>query len=197
MKYSEIRPKLKTGDIILFSGKGGASQWIKWFCSLFNHFKKTKYSHIGMLVVESNWVTLFESTLQDAAKGVQLVPFSHVVKTYNGRLFVRQICPALDDVQTLDLFRFIRSNIGKPYEKHIIELMRSVIDILPSQRENDTDFFCSELMASVFQMWRYLPEKPPANEYMPQDFALGGIIDIRLKYSENPICLGKEIRIVL
>ena len=42
MKYQDIRSQLKTGDILLFSGKGGISEGIKFFTL-------SKWSHVGMV----------------------------------------------------------------------------------------------------------------------------------------------------
>jgi len=56
-KYTEVRDNLNTGDIVLFSGKGGISTAIK----LFTH---SKWSHVGMVfkVPNINMVLLWEST---------------------------------------------------------------------------------------------------------------------------------------
>ena len=93
ISYKDLREKLDTGDIVLFSGKGGISTGIKWF-------SKSKWSHVGMILRIPEWdmVLLLESTtlsnLKDLqtgriVKGVQLVPFSERLKTYDGGLAIR------------------------------------------------------------------------------------------------------------
>jgi len=94
-KYSEIRETLRTGDIVLFSGKGGISAGIKWATL-------SRWSHVGMILklVEYDFVTVWESTtLSDVAdleskmprKGVQLVPLSARINRYDGDIAVRRL----------------------------------------------------------------------------------------------------------
>lgn len=55
-KYSSMRGRIQTGDIVLFSGKGGVSTGIKWVTG-------SKWSHVGMALTISEWdfVLLWES----------------------------------------------------------------------------------------------------------------------------------------
>ena len=52
--YHEIRTELKTGDIVLFSGKGGISAGIKWGTL-------SRWSHVGMILSldEYDFVTIW------------------------------------------------------------------------------------------------------------------------------------------
>jgi hypothetical protein len=93
--YSAVRDSFATGDIVLFSGKGGISAGIKWATA-------SRWSHVAMVMVlpEYDFVCLWESTtLSDvrdletgeARKGVQLVPLSARVQKYGGDIAVRQL----------------------------------------------------------------------------------------------------------
>lgn len=94
--YNEkMRAKLTTGDIVLFSGKGGISAGIKWATL-------SRWSHVGMIVVlpEYDFVTVWESTTLSSLvdldtkvphKGVQLVPLSSRIEGYDGEVAVRQL----------------------------------------------------------------------------------------------------------
>lgn len=42
-EYDSRRDKIKTGDIVLFSGEGRISTGIKWFT-------KSRWSHVGMVL---------------------------------------------------------------------------------------------------------------------------------------------------
>ena len=57
----ELRAVLRTGDLILFSGKGGASAGIKWATF-------SRWSHVGLVVVlpEYDFVTVWESSTTTA-----------------------------------------------------------------------------------------------------------------------------------
>ena len=80
MKYQENRQQISSFDILLFSGKGHISNWIK-------RVTNSRWSHIGLALVldEYDCVVLFESTTLSNApdlilgrgiKGVQLVNLS-------------------------------------------------------------------------------------------------------------------------
>ena len=95
--YQQLRKKIKTGDLVLFSGKGGVSDWIKLFTG-------SKFSHIGLALVlsddDQDMVLLLESTtlndIEDIEsgqirRGVQLVPLSERVRTYKGKVYLRPL----------------------------------------------------------------------------------------------------------
>ena len=94
-EYDKARPTIETGDILLFSGKGGISQAIKWFTH-------SKWSHVGMVfrLTDVDLIMLWESTtLSDLddyesghpSKGVQLVVLSERVMKYNGPVALRRL----------------------------------------------------------------------------------------------------------
>ncbi len=192
-KYEEIRKSLKTGDIVLFSGKGGISAGIKWATL-------SRWSHVGMVLKleEYDFVTIWESTtlsnLKDlisgkCRKGVQLVPLSSRVNKYEGEIAVRQLSGVsftANDVKNLMEFR--KQMTGKPYEEDMIELIKAAYDGPFGHNEEDlSSLFCSELVAEAYQRLGLLSEKKPSNEYTPADFSSKK--EIKLKKGE----LGPEI----
>ena len=178
MKYTTLRDKIKTGDIVLFSGKGGISTGIKWATS-------SKWSHVGMIycIPEHNLVLLWESTtlsnIEDidekrAKKGVQLVPFSERLLKYNGEFAVRMLSKDLDSTQLQKLVEFRTEVRGRDYEKSEIELVKSAYDGPFGKNQEDlSSLFCSELVAEAYQRMGLLPEAKvkPSNEYTPSDFS--------------------------
>lgn len=178
--YSEIRDKLKTGDIVLFSGKGGLSAGIKWFTF-------SRWSHVGMVVRSELGVMLWESTtltnVKDAEsgkerKGVQLVALSERIKKYQGEIAVRQLNKNVDDSALKELGKLREEVRGRPYEKNELELLKSAYDlVLGHNDENLSSLFCSELVAEAYQRMGLL-ENPPkgkdSNEYTPKDFSVNG-----------------------
>ena len=93
--YESVRDCLKTGDIVLFSGKGGISHAIKLTTN-------SMWSHVGMVLrlPRSQAVFLWESTtltnLKDAIDGrvkhgVQLVLLSDRLRTYDGEVSIRRL----------------------------------------------------------------------------------------------------------
>ena len=176
--YSEIRSQLKTGDIVLFSGKGGISAGIKWATL-------SRWSHVGMIlnIEDYDFVTIWESTTlsstvdldtQQPRKGVQLVPLSARVNGYDGDIAVRQLQEVSFDASDVKkLMEFRKKVTGKPYEKDKIELIKAAYDgPLGRNSEDLSSLFCSELVAESYQQLGLLQEGgKPSNEYTPADFS--------------------------
>ena len=178
MIYSkQMRAELKTGDIVLFSGKGGISAGVKWATL-------SRWSHVGMILVlpEYDFVTIWESTTLSSLvdldtkvprKGVQLVPLSARIKDYDGEIAVRQLNGVFfEDNDIKKLMQLRHELAGRPYEEHIIELIKAAYDgPLGRNTEDLTSLFCSELVAEAYQRLGLLSEDPPSNEYTPYDFS--------------------------
>jgi hypothetical protein len=198
--YLQIRGKLKTGDIVLFSGKGGVSDWIKLFSG-------STWSHVGMVLrlPQMDMVLLWESTtlsnLPDiesgkARKGVQLVPFSERIKMYKGDVAVRLLSKSITPQMETGLGKFRKKASRLKYEQNKIELIRSAWDgPLGGNKENLSSVFCSELLAESYQRMGLLKEPPtgwPSNEYTPRDFSTEARHPVNLR---KGYALSREIRI--
>ena len=71
-----------------------------------------------------------------------------------------------------DLMRFRKEVRGRPYEKSMVELLKSAYDGPFGQNVEDfSSIFCSELIAETYQQMGLLPGTKSANEYTPGDFA--------------------------
>jgi hypothetical protein len=185
-KYEEIRGQLQTGDIVLFSGRGRASQGIKWLTLC-------PWSHVGMVLRMppgagplADTVLLWESTnfdnLKDvlegvARRGVQLVLLSERVQVYPGEIAVRPLSVQRDEAMFEALSALRMKLRNRPFEEKKLELLRAALDG-PFERwrssEDLSSLFCSELIAETYQALGLLPDHPdakPSNEYTPRDFA--------------------------
>lgn len=203
MKYEKIRSQLKTGDIILFSGKGGISDGIKIFTM-------SKWSHVGMVYrIDSPqdpkgsvfcWESTTLSNVKDAdtgklTQGVQRVELSErlercLAKEY--RIAIRPLSMALTETMLTALNKFRHEVSGRPYEKKKIQLIKSAYDgwFGHNKEEDLSSLFCSELVAEAFQKMGLLTEKLPSNEYVPKDFSTEKKLKLELGYG-----LQKEIAI--
>lgn len=175
--YSAIRNELKTGDLVMFSGKGAFSDIIKYGTL-------SKWSHVGMIlhIPEYDFLTVWESTtLSDVKdldtglprKGVQLVPLSDRVQKYSGEISVRRLqgddLPKNSLRKLMDLRKELR---GKRYERSKVELFKSAYDgPLGHNKEDLSSIFCSELVAEAYQRLGLLTEEKSSNEYTPADFS--------------------------
>lgn len=195
MKYADIRSQLKTGDILLFSGKGGISEGIKFFTV-------SKWSHVGMVYRFSDpldakgsvfcWESTTLSNLADAdtsklTKGVQRVELSERLErcfAAGYEISVRQLSKPLDENMIRALNDFRHEVSGRPYEKDKIELLKSAYDgIFGENKEDLSSLFCSELVAEAYQRMGLLTEKKPSNEYTPKDFSSGKTLSLELGHS--------------
>ncbi|MBA1147110.1 hypothetical protein H0Z60_08545 [Ectothiorhodospiraceae bacterium WFHF3C12] len=198
--YHEIRSELKTGDLILFSGKGAVSNLIKLFSG-------GKWSHVGMVLrmpAFDDAVLLWESTtlgdidhfeFDKPTKGVQLVPLSQRLSTYRGEASWRQLSKPLGDDMVKALAQRRKELSRRPYERNEIELLRAAWDRVggTSGGEDLSSVFCSELVAEAYQAVGLLEEYPkglPSNEYTPIDFS--DQRGLKLKGGYN---LGEEVAI--
>ena len=179
-EYEAIRSQLATGDIVLFSGKGGASAGIKWATA-------SRWSHVAMIfnLDEYDFVTLWEATTlssiedldtREMKKGVQLIPLSDRVQTYDGAIAVRRLKGvALGEPEIDALMRLRKELRGRPYETSEIQLIKAAYEGPFGLNEEDfSSLFCSELVAESYQRMGLLPDgksAQPANEYVPADFS--------------------------
>ncbi len=169
-RYDEIRPHLRTGDIVLFSGKGGMS-------SLIRAFTDSEVSHEGMVIRHRNidQVELYESTTLSNLtkfKGVQIVSLRDRILTYKGEIWIRRLHGFdFNTKRKQQLNHFIAEHKGKHYEKNMFEMLGSSCRWIYNRPDMST-IFCSELIAALWMTWGILSTGLPANEYTPADFAI-------------------------
>lgn len=179
--YKEIRPDLKTGDIVLFSGKGVFSKVIKLA-------SKSKWSHVGMIVKVEGWdfVLLWESTTLNTAhdidagkrrKGVQIVALSQRLDKYKGEIGVRHLNGVelnSDDITKLQELRL--EVMHRPYERNMVELVGSVLgSVFNIAGGSLGSLFCSELVAEVYRRIGLLEADVKPNSFTPHSFSNGNL----------------------
>lgn len=180
VSYSVLRDELKTGDLVLFSGKGPISAGIKLFT-------RSAWSHVGLVVrlPQFDSVLLWESTtLNDLVdldsgvlrQGVQLVSLSARLARYDGPVSIRRLQDVTLGAQDWEALSSLRREVaGRPYELSNLELVRSAYDGFGGlNREDLSSLFCSELLAEAYQRMGLLDEAVPSSEYTPKDFAAKG-----------------------
>lgn len=204
-QYQDIREDLKTGDIVLWSGKGLESEGIKKICG-------GRWSHISRLIVcqETGMVLNWESTtLSDNVdrdtgghvKGVQVVEFSKRLASYQGDVAVRQLSALLTPMQLQLLASTRRLMKGRPYETNPLELLLSVYDGWGGRNKSDVkrllSLFCSELVAETDIRMGVLPGSLPSNEFTPMDYSQGNLVDKMIRENPNAIqSYGDELLIM-
>jgi len=175
-KYENIRNQLKTGDILLFSGKGFISWGIKRICG-------SKWSHVGMVIKVNGYDMVFcwESTSMSSIKdffskkqknGAQTVLLSDRLRVYPGQVAVRQLKTPLKPQQINAIMQLRKECKNKPYETNKWELFCAAYDFIGGKnKKNLRSVFCSEMTAEGYIRAGLLKSKKPSNEYEPCEFA--------------------------
>jgi hypothetical protein len=196
--YDDVRERLDTGDIVLFSGKGLISMGLKIgaLCT---------WSHVAMVVrvTQPDVALLYQTTPLCKAKdfyeghlknGVQINVMSEAVNGYNGTVAIRHLSVDRTPGMLDALSRFRQEMKDRPYEAHIIQMVKAVWDGPLGHVEEDlSSLFCSELVGEAYQRMGLLPDNEcggkPCTEYTPKNFSTeGGGLELLLGAA-----LGEEI----
>lgn len=178
-RYDEVRPSIKTGDILLFSGRGPTSDIIKLGT-------RSPWSHVGLAVKVEGWdilLSLESTTLSKVAdldtgkglKGVQTVGLASRIRGYDGVVAVRHLVRPLTPEQEFRLAEYRLKTRGVPYEENKLGMVKAALG-LPQDHtpEDEASLFCSEWTAGALQ-WLGLfpapPAGPDAEEYVPRDLS--------------------------
>lgn len=176
--YERHRADMRTGDILLFSGNGLISKGIQAITG-------SPWSHVAVVleVPLYDFVCCFESTtLSDIpdlttgapVKGVQLVPLSQRLATYDGESIAWRPVDARRTPSMIAAALSVRQEFaGRPYEKNQLELLRSALDkfTLKQNQPDASSVFCSELAAILWQRMGWMDTRFSPNEFTPADFA--------------------------
>jgi hypothetical protein len=184
--FAELAPKMKTGDLVLFSGRYEES-------TLIEKLEHSPWSHVGMVVKlpdhgqplfwESTTLTnLADEIFHDHMKGPKVVDLYQRMKQYGREL--KPYVPAQFAYRKLDVARteaMIQSLTGMFTDEHGLPNpgeWKMVAEVVAGRLFNihsrlDT-FFCSELVADSYVKMRLLPAERAVNAYMPKDFTSTG-----------------------
>lgn len=200
--YDQLLPGMKTGDLILFSGKYQISKLVE-------KLEHSKWSHVGMVLRPDpdGEVYFFESTalvnledewFHDHKTGPKVVKLLDRLQSYgqdvNPYVPPEYALRSLSKKSKLDnkkLYDYIKEvhGIPNPSEwKMIEEVIEGRIFHIPSKNK---DYTCSKLIGEVYQLLKIASFDMPLNGLMPKDFSSDG--SLRMKDAE----LGEEILIKL
>lgn len=191
MKFSDLKYKMKTGDIILFSGTGVISNIIKVATN-------SMWSHVGMVVIIGDTPYLFESTTLNKIpdyyddmikRGVQVVNLEMKLQSMSDYKFAyRELDNPLTYDQKRMLYEIKDELFDTDYEQSLLELIKSSYDgwFGENHRADLSTVFCSELTAYSLQKLGVIGTDLPPNEYVPSDFSS--------KYNSLPYLITTNVR---
>lgn len=165
---------LKTGDIVLFSGRCKVARMIQVLTLC-------KWSHIGVIVNHPiDGICSYESThnqnwpgldIGRKTQGVQRVKLESRIETYPGDIAIMRLHDVtLSDFDLRSLDNFIEMSVGVPFENNYIEAFLSMFKFL----RNKGDFnyrFCSEHVGGVWSVLNILGLDHDLHKLTPADFA--------------------------
>lgn len=144
--YGEARPRIRTGDVLLFQGLNPLSRFIRWG-------SKSPYSHAGIALWWGTRLMVVESAL----RGVEVLPASIAVKHYDGQVDWWQPNEEIAGLlRPADLVNAAFDELGKPFA--VLPLLALVARIFrgedlgnPDPSRPDPSYFCSQLVSRCFR----------------------------------------------
>jgi hypothetical protein len=128
MEYKDIRPTIKSGDLIAWSSGHG------WQVNIVRIFTRSEYNHVGIAWVVDDRVFVVEAVPGDGIRVALLSehrPFYHVS---HGDAFV----------WTADMERFMLSKVGEKYSK-----WEAILGFF-NKTSNNARWECAELVRETY-----------------------------------------------
>jgi hypothetical protein len=192
--YEQVRPRMKTGDVVAFSGKSRTSKLICWATGSF-------YSHVGLvLVTDLGWgfgqtVLLVESTTavdlpdvltREVRKGIQMHLLSQRLDAYWGSAWWVALREPLEPEGLDRMTSWLRQTHCRRAPYDTLQAIGAGMDLLDAfGLANERDFdalFCSELVGCALQLAGVLPDTLNPSELTPGDL-------VALPCFEQPVLL--------
>jgi hypothetical protein len=177
---------LETGDIILFSSNNTGMFAI--FDKLIKLFTNSDYNHIGMILKDPVYIDpklkgyyLYESSwegIPDPADGkiklgVQITPLEEAFKNNPGHAYLRKIIAKPDTFSPENIIDIYKKTNAKPYDLNPVDWIEAFFRIDPTFKfGKDKRFFCSALVAYIYQQLGILQENTDWSIIRPSDFSI-------------------------
>jgi uncharacterized protein YycO len=166
--YADERGQLRTGDVLLFRGRGPMSMLIRYLTH-------SPYSHVALVFRFEGRVYCLEAV----GVGVRLCLMSEALERYHGGIDHFDV-PGATEEQRHGALSYAFQQLGKLYDRP--GLWRFLFAILfgrkPRVRE-DQAWFCSELVASAYRKHGLALVPVSAAFTSPADLALSPELKLR------------------
>jgi hypothetical protein len=179
---------LKTGDLVLFTGKAAARGLFRWR-------GRAAWTHVGLLLraPEDAEPLLWEAGCEGPHRGTRVLRLAVRMAGFRGRMSVRCLSRSLasEQCQRLDALR--QEMAARQRARGLLDLMGAADDgWLGARRDNLGDPTDAELVAEAYQRLGLLPDAAhggaPPSEYRPRQFAEGHGLELK-----NGYALGAEL----
>ena len=188
VKYDDIRDRVEDGDVILFRGTVLLSRVIE-------RVSHGDYSHCA---IAANWEERKMLLQAELVGGVQAVPMSVAVGTYNGRVDWYKIAPAWRaKLDMAMLMAEARANLGLSYARH--ELVRAAGHFLfgaklPSDPDNPSALFCSQYVERCFRKAGLPLSKDTDDGTSPAEIAASDVLQFKGTILHDPKVTQDRLR---
>jgi len=199
---TEVFKSLETGDLILFDSN--YSGFYGYLDILLKYFTQNNFTHIGIVIKEeklgnemldTNITYLWESGYEGTADptdgkiklGVQLTNLEEMIKTFQGKLWVRKLNCNKEDKKKIfnpEILAKLQAQVyGKPYDLNIVDWLGAFcrFDYQPQKIDR---FWCSAFVGYIYTQVRILNEKTDWSILRPSDFSKEDN-DKNLSYESN------------
>ena len=180
-EYEQNRDKMKTGDVIAFSGNKGAAHIIKWASnSQYNHVALVLETDLGggfgksILVIESTPVLEpRDAEGRKAIKGVQINWLSRDLDIYNGKVWWVPLKQPLAPDKLVEMQSWLRQTYNERKRFDTVQALGSGFDLLDrlglANPPNLSRLFCSELVTEALQIAGVVDPSLDPSEQTPGD----------------------------
>ena len=171
VKYQDIRDQIRTGDILLFSGRVALSHVIE-------RLSHSKYSHVAFLTRWGDRIIAMQSDL----RGVEVIPASMLVCQYEGRVEWWRLGEA--HRRTLDVRDFLDRALTLvgvkfgflPLVWLGIKIMLGMSVYRKFSRLRPSTLYCSQFVSYCYKNEGIdINAKAGVNGTSPSDFAMSGL----------------------
>ncbi|PKM49423.1 MAG: hypothetical protein CVV02_16290 [Firmicutes bacterium HGW-Firmicutes-7] len=199
--YEEIKNRLKTGDIVLFSGKYTMSKMVE-------KLEHSRWSHCGMvvrlpeydepLIYEATALTNLEDLVHhDHITGPKVVNLLERLKTYGQDVepyepptyAVRLLDKPLPEADMDILNELLKELHGLPNPDE----KRMIFEVLVGRylyiKTKMKDITCSGFISYTYKKLGLLKSLKPINGYMPKDFSTDGHLNLKGVTLSNEIVI--------
>lgn len=209
ISVEDLLSKCQTGDLLLFNTRS------HWYDFLIEKITQSKFSHVGMIVRDISCldcsnvgICMLESGYEDFTDvvdnkqiyGVQLSNLREVINTYtnsNGRtgyVYYRSLACARDATFYETTREKIEIVYDKPYDLLPQDWFKSAFDIQSGNEQRMRTFWCSALVAYMYDMYGFIKRQTPWTIIQPTQFSYyeGKQIDLLEHVKLEPEVLVKQ-----
>lgn len=191
----EVVKTCKTGDLLLFNTR------THWYDFLIEKFTNSKFSHVGMIyrslpcldcsnvgvcLLESGYESFPDVVKNKQIYGVQLADIEKVLDTYKSTstsitVYYRRLGRELSKDEIDKLRSSVDNVYAKPYDLLPQDWLKSAFDIYKGNEQRTKTFWCSALVAYLYDMLGFIKRDTPWTIIQPTQFSFYEGRQIELK----------------